>query len=137
MNLKKRTIKKGAKRFLVSFLLAATMIWSTGMQFLLMAPVARAAVAESVAPLETLSTPATPVKGNSVVATDEISFVQASGSDTLVSVNVIIAGSGGLVSADIASVSLRKKAELQRVFRQEKIRWWPGPLSMRLLLVHP
>jgi len=107
------------------------------MQFLLMAPVARAAVAESVAPLETLSTPATPVKGNSVVATDEISFVQASGSDTLVSVNVIIAGSGGLVSADIASVSLRKESGATAGFRQEKIRWWPGPLSMRLLLVHP
>lgn len=118
----KKIITKKMRKFLGKFIrkasvaltILATMLSSFGPIVMDWVPIAKAAstITEAAAPAELLGSPNVTARANALVATDAFSLIQISGSATLNSVAVTITdpGTTGLVSADIASVALRKES---------------------------
>jgi hypothetical protein len=103
----KKKIKNGAKKFFASVLLAATLVWSIGLQFLVLAPVAHAA---STFTFSTQGMP-TQMPGSPVPAGSQatpmlrIGVTASQASQTLNSVTVNFSGTG-FATTDLAPLAV-------------------------------
>jgi len=105
----RRKIKRGAKKMVASFVLVATVLWSSALSALLFALPAKAAVTVATQPTEMISPGQTVKASSSDIPIIKFALTQ-SASETLSSVTVTIvdAGSTGVLSADIASLKVFK-----------------------------
>ncbi|MFA6096167.1 MAG: Ig-like domain-containing protein [Candidatus Paceibacterota bacterium] len=102
----RKEIKKGAKKFFASFLLVATLVWSLGLQFLVLVPAARAASTFTFS-TQGMPTqmPGSPIPASSVAtAMLRVGVTASQAGQTLTSVTVNFSGTG-FGTSDLAAIA--------------------------------